>query len=157
MKRKIRLTESDLHNIIKESVNTILNEKIEPNHYVDLVKKGADGTEAFDHWQKHADVYNDEVQSWLRMCIYNKRLSKEVRDAIKIVLDNYNSIVDANFNSMFNDAGAGKQPPKYYDEREQNVVDPLEVPLKDRNDVRNGNWNKYNPLGYRRPSGYDYP
>ena len=26
MKRKIRLTESDLHNIIKESVNTILNE-----------------------------------------------------------------------------------------------------------------------------------
>ena len=157
MKRKVRLTESDLHRVIKESVKNILNEKIETQHYIDLAKKGAVDKEAFASWQKHADVYNDEVKGWLRMCIYNKRLSKEVRDAIKIVVDNYDSICDAKFNEMFNDAGAGKQPPKYYDNRQQDVVDPLEVPIKDRFDVRNGNWRKYNADGLPDRSGYDYP
>lgn len=157
MKRKIRLTESDLHNIIKESVKKVLNEEIEINHYVDLAKKALPNKAYFSFWRKYADIHDDEVKGWLRMSYDNKRLSKEVRDAIKIVVDNYDSISGALYNLMFNDVGSGKQPPKYYDEREQNVVDPLEVPLKDRNDVRNGNWNKYNPLGYRRPSGYYYP
>lgn len=157
MKRKVRLTESDLHNIIKESVNTILNEKIETNHYVNLAKKGLSDVNAFEHWQKYADAHSDDFQMWLQMCYYNKRLSKEVRDAIKIVVDNYDSIRNAKFNEMFNDAGAGKQPKKYYDNRQQDVVDPLEVPIKDRFEVRNGNWRKYNADGLPSRSGYDYP
>lgn len=35
MKRKIRLTESDLHNIVKESVNRILKESLDSHMMID--------------------------------------------------------------------------------------------------------------------------
>ena len=35
MKRRIRLTENDLHNIIKESVKKVLNEEIEGKNYLE--------------------------------------------------------------------------------------------------------------------------
>ena len=38
MKRKIRLTEGDLHRIVKESVNTVLNEEKMSQEYRDAME-----------------------------------------------------------------------------------------------------------------------
>ena len=52
MKKIIKLTESDLHKIVKESVNKIINEGIDYN--------GEDAYDEIDHYmQKINDVYDE--------------------------------------------------------------------------------------------------
>ena len=118
MKRRIRLTESDLHRVIKESVKKVLNEEIEFYHLKNLRKKAKYDTNALSYFIKWGDANAEELKGWLNTASYTERLSKEIRDALKIVVDNYESICAAQYNIMFNDARHGKQPPRYYDKRE---------------------------------------
>ena len=92
-KRLIRLTESDLHRIVKESVNRILREnadyaEVRSDYYDE--KRGAT---AIDAWKLFRDsdndgetvayVYDDGRVEWINP---NARNSQRVNDEIKLVL-----------------------------------------------------------------------
>jgi hypothetical protein len=66
MKKKqlIRLTESDLHRIIKETVNNILEDKDylffydddDDNYYINAKEKYSDNSDEYTHYYPHVDV-----------------------------------------------------------------------------------------------------
>jgi hypothetical protein len=92
-KKLIRLTESDLHMIVKESVNRILRESTD---YAEVRSDYYDeerGATAIDAWKLYRDsdndgetvayVYDDGRVEWINP---NARNSQRVNDEIKLVL-----------------------------------------------------------------------
>ena len=92
-KKIIRLTESDLHKIVKESVNRILRESTD---YAEVRSDYYDeerGATAIDAWKLYRDsdndgetvayVYDDGRVEWINP---NARNSQRVNDEIKLVL-----------------------------------------------------------------------
>ena len=76
-KKLIRLTESDLHRIVKESVNRILKENDENYYYDDAIEalQMSDGFLDFEEWypafQDELDV--DEAEEIFNMALQNYR------------------------------------------------------------------------------------
>ena len=94
MKKRIRVSESDLHRVIKESVRRILSEDTE---YADVRSDFYDdeiGATAIDAWEHFEDVegdgktvayvYDDGRVEWLDP---NARDSKWVKEEINAVLN----------------------------------------------------------------------
>lgn len=72
-KKLIRLTESDLHRIVKESVNKILKENDENYYYDDAIEalQMSDGFLGFEEWYP---AFQDELDVDEAEEIFNKAL-----------------------------------------------------------------------------------
>lgn len=69
MKRIVRLTESDLHRIVKESVNRILTENIENEGLGKWVRAGIDAASEKQRTNPHLQTYKgnhvgDSIANW---------------------------------------------------------------------------------------------
>ena len=77
MKKRVRLTESELHSVIKESVKRILKEDFEGTDAVDEAVTAASSTIADEYFTQNGlqDVAADHDDSWYE-------LQEELRDAM---------------------------------------------------------------------------
>lgn len=75
MKRKIRLTESDLHRIVKESVNKILNESLVSSFNNDGEADGIDTVESFFEVMREftyaRNLVNKAIEALKKQDLYN--------------------------------------------------------------------------------------
>ena len=110
-KRLIRLTESDLHRIVKESVNRILKEDFKHNKEAERLHKQA----VFPSDEKRASEYEDipwkikDGLNWLSWLLPNhmegkrigmqQRVSNEISNAIQILCSNQDTVIDAVMNA----------------------------------------------------------
>ena len=91
-KKLIRLTESDLHKIVKESVNKVLKEDIPP--FIDSeVALGNHENCSFHRLNPILDDFSTKLIGWIRDEGYDDRIDKaciaKVGQAIRNVLSSY--------------------------------------------------------------------
>lgn len=71
MKERVRLTEGDLHNIVKESVNRILKENVEYKHLYDKIQDVTNDINNFCRFYRKNNSSSDE---------YTKQLMDKLSD-----------------------------------------------------------------------------
>ena len=71
MKKRVRLTEGDLHRIVKESVNRILKENVEYEHLYDKIQDVTNDINKFCRFAKMNNSASDE---------YTKQLMDKLSD-----------------------------------------------------------------------------
>ena len=111
MKKRIRLTESNLHRIVKESVNRVLREDFKHNKEAKRLYQQS----VFPSDMKRADEYRDiplkinDGLNWLSWLLPNDmevkrigilpRVSKEISNAVQILDSNRDIVIDAVMNT----------------------------------------------------------
>lgn len=93
MKRRVRLTESDLHKIIKKSVNRVLNEKYDPYENGDEYEEITD--RLYDAYQEYISAIRALQKFHFRMDdstsdMYNSYAGKYGDEAIQLAQRSYN-------------------------------------------------------------------
>ena len=111
MRQRIRLTEGDLHRIVKESVKRVLKEDFKHNKEAERLHKES----VFPSDEYRADEYKDipwkikDGLDWLSWLLPNhmevkrigmqQRVSKEISNAVQILCSNQDTVIDAVMNT----------------------------------------------------------